>query len=1199
MKTTILETVRVAMCLALLGATAMPVRAGTSSAQSNITTVDTRDGNRPVVQDVTSAYCGGGKQRACFLDGVSLSQTFTVLPNWNGKTPASIKFIGPWGTHTQSGTQTARTYNVGTEFGPGGTLSVVLAASDGTESLPYRVNFDVAPRPPIVGPLLYLGSLTELVYRTPSFDLDLFDGPSGPVGGGLAGLLPGETMGVSPMFRAEAQVDGSGVLTIDAVGGKKNEIKLNGTQNRRPDGKFGEAAGVDFGLGIEGELQVKYDPAAAQWVVDAGFLGVNAFGEFASAPIYIYTPPPVYFRYEISGDLSVGIRVLGLSSSEGLNPEFLLSTESFPEIKGIVGCGVGGLLAVEGYAALAGKFEFTAPPVVCQRLGIGGKIGVQLVVIGYASAPFDIYSGTYWIVGGEGASGMLPLSAGEVERLQTLINRLDSSAFSPLPRRYLKSSTPYSLFLADKLVRPNFWGDPVSTGVPLTLQTNIFPYSEPALGVSDAHRILLVVTDNPARSDENRTELVWSKWDGGTWLNPTSVWNDATGDFAPAVGVFPDGKALAVWQNEGAVLPTGATLDQALGGLEIASGWLDPVSGTWSCSNLTENLIADHSPQLAAGTNGRALLTWISNPSNSPCGSLAAPNTLHSRVWTGAAWQDPGDIATGVGMVLWSTVAFDGTNGALVAVVDPDDDQSTITNQELWGATFDGVQWSVFAPLTTNVVQDTKPQAAFDSAGRFLMAWYQDTNLVMHTGAMNVLNPTAIGAVGGASAAKDFRLITDPAGQVTMLWEDVVEGGAGPEPLVFNYDAALNNWSQPVRLLANSNILERSFSGAYADSGSLLLAYNQVRIQTDTDGVPVFTNSPVDLMYLNYQIGGDLGLAASDILFSTNNPAPGQTVTISALVHNLGEKAATNVQVVFYDGHPSGGGTMIGSTQTVAGVLSAGSNATVQVSWIVPQTTSNRTVYVVVDPGQLLEDRNRANNTASQPVLAPDLQINDMTVLQPSATNRILNAQCVNAGVVPSGGAVDVVFRRGATNGPVLATVPIASLPTNGMYDASFEWNLAGLTFTNAFELVYATVDAGDLVSEADEDNNARVVSVMTSLDRDSDGLLDGEEASYGTDPLLADTDRDGLSDFAEVRTHGTNPLLADRPHLQPAEPGAGGFFSLTLSEVLERAVAVEVSTDLTTWSSLTNFPAGSAAITFEDASATNAQRFYRARLAP
>jgi hypothetical protein len=183
---------------------------------------------------------------------------------------------------------------------------------------------------------------------------------------------------------------------------------------------------------------------------------------------------------------------------------------------------------------------------------------------------------------------------------------------------------------------------------------------------------------------------------------------------------------------------------------------------------------------------------------------------------------------------------------------------------------------------------------------------------------------------------------------------------------------------------------------------------------------------------------------------------------------------------------------------------------------------------VVVDPRQAQVDRNRANNTATKSVLAPDLQISDMTVLQPSATNRIINARCVNLGVIPSGSAVDVVFRRWATNGPVLATVPIANLPTNGVYDASFEWNLSGLTFTNAFELVYATVDAGNLVSEADEGNNVRMVSVMTSLDSDNDGLLDGEEARYGTNPQVPDSDGDGLSDGDEINVYHTNPLLKD-----------------------------------------------------------------------
>ncbi|WP_019029781.1 PQQ-binding-like beta-propeller repeat protein [Colwellia piezophila] len=47
--------------------------------------------------------------------------------------------------------------------------------------------------------------------------------------------------------------------------------------------------------------------------------------------------------------------------------------------------------------------------------------------------------------------------------------------------------------------------------------------------------------------------------------------------------------------------------------------------------------------------------------------------------------------------------------------------------------------------------------------------------------------------------------------------------------------------------------------------------------------------------------------------------------------------------------------------------------------------------------------------------------------------------------------------------------------------------------------------------------------------DTDNDGLLDGAEVnSHFTSPLLNDSDQDGLLDGAEVNEHGTNPLLTD-----------------------------------------------------------------------
>lgn len=48
------------------------------------------------------------------------------------------------------------------------------------------------------------------------------------------------------------------------------------------------------------------------------------------------------------------------------------------------------------------------------------------------------------------------------------------------------------------------------------------------------------------------------------------------------------------------------------------------------------------------------------------------------------------------------------------------------------------------------------------------------------------------------------------------------------------------------------------------------------------------------------------------------------------------------------------------------------------------------------------------------------------------------------------------------------------------------------------------------------------------ALDPDSDGLTNAQEYANHTNPTVADTDGDGLSDSAEVNTHHTSPILAD-----------------------------------------------------------------------
>ena len=76
------------------------------------------------------------------------------------------------------------------------------------------------------------------------------------------------------------------------------------------------------------------------------------------------------------------------------------------------------------------------------------------------------------------------------------------------------------------------------------------------------------------------------------------------------------------------------------------------------------------------------------------------------------------------------------------------------------------------------------------------------------------------------------------------------------------------------------------------------------------------------------------------------------------------------------------------------------------------------------------------------------------------------------------------------------------------------------------------TDDDDDALSDSEEGTQGTNPLVA---DTDGDGLSDGEEVNtYKTDPLLTDSDDDLLDDYDEVITYGTDPLTNDRADLAP-----------------------------------------------------------------
>ena len=97
---------------------------------------------------------------------------------------------------------------------------------------------------------------------------------------------------------------------------------------------------------------------------------------------------------------------------------------------------------------------------------------------------------------------------------------------------------------------------------------------------------------------------------------------------------------------------------------------------------------------------------------------------------------------------------------------------------------------------------------------------------------------------------------------------------------------------------------------------------------------------------------------------------------------------------------------------------------------------------------------------------------------------------------------------------------------------------------TNARLILPDAVVEGNVVSAIPDETDYLCTSA-SDPDGDDDGLLDGVEAAFGTDPCASDSDSDGRTDFDEIigpTTHLTIPVDPDGPGgTDPADSDGDG----------------------------------------------------------
>ncbi|MFZ3136431.1 MAG: CARDB domain-containing protein [Thermodesulfovibrionales bacterium] len=229
----------------------------------------------------------------------------------------------------------------------------------------------------------------------------------------------------------------------------------------------------------------------------------------------------------------------------------------------------------------------------------------------------------------------------------------------------------------------------------------------------------------------------------------------------------------------------------------------------------------------------------------------------------------------------------------------------------------------------------------------------------------------------------------------------------------------------------------------------------------------------------------DLEITASDIAIVSANSTEGQPAVISAIIHNIGELGAQNVNISFYDGDPQSGGTLISSV--TKSFIDSGATALAEMPWNTFGQSGRNYIHVIVDPQNLIQESNENNNSTLIPIdvsppSKPDLAItsSDITFssLNPKEGDPLtLNASIHNFGTDTSDIEVYLYDGNPLSGGILFSQKTIQQIITfGGTFALSFSLDTIGQTGNHSF---YITVDPNNLIDETNETNNSAWNSII------------------------------------------------------------------------------------------------------------------------
>lgn len=534
---------------------------------------------------------------------------------------------------------------------------------------------------------------------------------------------------------------------------------------------------VDYGLSITGyfEVEVRFDSQEQKWsmIVVGGGFDVDSLIGYTMKTNQMAGPIPLTAEFSIGAAAKLEFRAIRPYGNvpEGINAaevnDFFTAMRINLYIKAFGGFGfdysiVALKIGVFGQVNLLYDLEFLNRSYLTNgydkiygiELGLKGQVGIKFVAkllfISYEAVLASAeYTTELW-------------NEGNPELIEAWKNSQNSSMISAANGTYYNKM--YALGNSLSIVKENVqlenrdylelydrvWGSAslrmralASAPATVDIQSNAYPYANPV--VTRDGVILAYISDGNS-TDLNNTRASWAYKTAGGYEDKGSLPQISSSTAYADNNLKLDGTenfAAAVWEQQGVQITTeSAITNEGISAMINSTDILASIydGSTWSTTSITDNMVADMSPVVAANGD-RAIVAWRSlagsDMQDDPLTFDDVNDSILYKIYDNGAWSDTYTLYNGSsGNVkgLAASMMNDGTAGIAYTL-----DKGTENSNSSYGfetvCSVIGIDNSLVSDirLTNNEEADENPQITVAGFGteegeKFVIGWHNLTS---------------------------------------------------------------------------------------------------------------------------------------------------------------------------------------------------------------------------------------------------------------------------------------------------------------------------------------------------------------------------------------------------------------------------------------------------------------------------------------